>query len=256
MIRRREDIIEIRLLTLVLCAFWCGCGFLPLTRASRKGADVLEAASKPPPLDSEFDSCGPAGSRPDYVLNRRKNRVDEGGYIPVPWTVIARLPWPRGVAYRFRNQWSGGETRAVARYEGAPVTIEGYLTRYRLEVPEPPNCYGRAPRDRDDHMWLAEKPHEHDRQSVVVEITPRVRASHSHWTEDAIAALVAQQRRVRVSGWLLLDQMHPEEVGFNRITLWEVHPILRLEWLRRDSTWVSLDSLSPLADTIRATPGR
>jgi hypothetical protein len=48
---------------------------------------------------------------------------------------------------------------------------------------------------------------------------------------------------LRVSGWLLLDQMHPELVGFNRVTLWEVHPILRVEWQRPDSSWAPLDSV-------------
>jgi hypothetical protein len=205
---------------------------------------VLELAPKPPPTDSEFDGCGPGGSQPDYALNRKKNRVDEGRYIEVPWTMIARLPWPHAVAYRFRNQWSRGETRDVARYEGAAVSVEGYLAGFRVEVPEAPNCYGRAVDDRDYHMWLSEKPHQRDRQSVVVEITPRVRARHPSWTADRFNALVSRQTRVRLSGWLMLDQMHPELVDINRITLWEVHPIMRVELQRPDSSWVPLDSIA------------
>lgn len=61
-----------------------GCGFLPVTRTSRAGVDVLESAPKPAPVDSAFDGCGDAGSQPDYTLNRLKNRVDEGRYTPVP----------------------------------------------------------------------------------------------------------------------------------------------------------------------------
>jgi hypothetical protein len=223
-----------------------GCGFLPLSRTSRKGAEVLESAPKPQPRDSVFDGCGPGGSRPDYVLNERKNRIDDAdSAVAVPWVVIARLPWPRAVGYRFRNQWSGGETRETARYEGAPVQVEGYLAGYRLEVPEPPNCYARAAEDRDFHMWLVEKPHDAERRAVVVEITPRLRVRHPGWTEAQLAALVARQIRVRTRGWLMLDQMHPEEVGFNRITLWEIHPITRVEWQTPDSSWVRLDTRSP-----------
>jgi hypothetical protein len=233
--------VAIRSVILALVAGTSACGFLPLTRTSTNGTEVLERAPKPPPLDSEFDGCGPAGSRPDYVLNRRKNRVDEGRPVEVPWTMIARLPWPHTVAYRFRNQWSGGEARGVARYEGAAVSIEGYLAGFRVEVPEAPNCYGRAVDDRDFHMWLSEKPHQRDRQSVVVEITPRVRALHPAWTEDVFNTLVARQTCVRVSGWLLLDQMHPELVDINRITLWEVHPIMGVEVQRADSSWVPID---------------
>jgi hypothetical protein len=218
-----------------------GCGFLPLTHTSRRGAQPIEAAPKPEPGDSSFDGCGAAGSQPDYALNRRKNRVDEGIYVAVPWTVIARLPWPHGVAYRFRNQWGAGETKSVARYEGAAVVIEGYLAGSRLEVPEPPNCYSRDPDQRDYHLWLSEKAHGHQRNSIVVEITPRVRAMHNGWTGKRLDTLVAEQRRVRVSGWLMLDQMHPEQIGITRTTLWEIHPIMHFEF-ESGGGWRELES--------------
>lgn len=221
-----------------------GCLF-HVGATSREGTDVLEAAPKPPPVDSEFDGCGPAGSQPDYALNRRKNRIDAGTYIPVSWRLIARLPWPVWAGYRFRNQWSAGETREVARYEGAAVAVEGYLAGYKLEIPEPPNCYARAARDRDFHLWLARAPGGSKNASLVVEITPRVRVHHPRWNDSTLSALRKSRVRLRVSGWLMLDQMHPELVLRNRRTLWEVHPIMRIEWQRPDSSWVSLDSLAP-----------
>jgi len=46
-------------------------------------------------------------------------------------------------------------------------------------------------------------------------------------------------------GWLMLDQMHPELVGRNRRTLWEVHPVMHLDWQTSAGPWVSLDSLAP-----------
>lgn len=116
---------------------------------------MLEAAPKPAPVDSEFDGCGDAGSQPDYELNRLKNRVDEGEYLPVSWKLIARLPWPRQAGYRFRHQWIEGETGAVARFEGVAVEVEGYLAGYRLEIPEAPNCYSTAARHKDFHLWLS-----------------------------------------------------------------------------------------------------
>lgn len=240
----------------VMCAaLSLGCGFLPISRTSRAGAEILETAARPAPVDSAFEGCGPDGSQPDYQLNRRKNRVDEGAYLSVPWRVIAHLKWPRQVGYRFRNQWTRSEQREVARYEGVAVEVEGYVAGYRLEIPEPPNCYSRDAAKRDYHLWLTEAPNGRKSRSIVVEITPRVRANHAAWTEDRLAALVHAQSRVRVSGWLMLDQMHPELVGGNRITLWEVHPIMRIEWLRPDSSWVPLDSLSP-GDAAEANPGR
>jgi hypothetical protein len=225
------------------------CGLLPIGKVSLIGTELLQTAPKPAPLDSGFEGCGDAGSQPDYTLNRLKNRVDEGKYLPIGWTVVARLPWPRRVGYRFRHQWSDAETNEVKRFEGVAIEVEGHLAGYKLEIPEPPNCYSTAARHRDYHLWLSEHERERERNSIVVEITPRVRAEHPGWTEERLDAVAATQARLRVRGWLMLDQMHPENVGRNRITLWEVHPILDLAWRSSQGKWVSLDSLSPASDS-------
>jgi hypothetical protein len=226
----------------------CGCGLLPSSGTSLVGSEVIAALPKPAPRDSEFDGCGDAGSQPDYTLNRLKNRIDDGKYAPVPWTVIARLPWPRPVGYRFRHQWAEAETNEVSRFEGAAVEVEGHLVAYKLEIPEPPNCYSLAARHRDYHLWLSEREAGARRRSIVIEITPRVRLTHPAWTEERLAAVVTTQVRLRARGWLMLDQMHPESVGRDRVTLWEVHPILHLDWRSSKGEWVSLDSLSPASD--------
>lgn len=239
-VRRRPASVALMLAAATLL----GCGFFPVSHFSRTGTEVLERAPKPPPVDSEFEGCGPAGSQPDYVLNRRKNRIDStDAYVAIPWPMLAALPWPRSTGYRFRNQWTAGEREAADRYEGVAIQVEGYLAAYRLEVPEPPNCYSRLPRHKDYHMWLSETPHQKKKRSIVVEITPRLRAVHPEWTESRLAALRRTQARIRVSGWLMLDEMHPENVEGNRITLWEIHPITRIEWQRADSSWAGLDSL-------------
>lgn len=225
------------------------CGFFPITTMSATGTEILERAPKPEPVDSAFDGCGEAGSQPDYVINRRKNRVDEGQYLPVPWRMLAQLPWPRRVGYRFRKQWTADETKEVARYEGVAVEVEGYIADFRLIPPEPPNCYSTEARARDYHLWLSEGANGGKRQSIVVELTPRVRVSHPGWTAQRLAALASTQVRVRVRGWLMFDQMHPESIGGTRITLWEVHPIMHLDWRSSRNVWVTLDSLSPAADS-------
>jgi hypothetical protein len=224
---------------------FAACGFFPISKMSFVGTNVLEGAPKPPPLDSAFDGCGEAGSQPDYVLNRLKNRVDAGKYLPVSWKLIAQLPWPRRVGYRFRNQWTESETRLVKRCEGAAVESEGYAAAYKLEIPEPPNCYATEASKRDFHVWLSENAHDSQRHSIVVEITPRVRVRHPAWTSDRLEALVTRQPRIRVRGWLMLDQMHPESIGGSRATLWEVHPIMQIDWRAPHGRWVSLDSAAP-----------
>ena len=230
---------------LLIVVVFAACGFLPITRLSSAGTEVLLQAPKPTPVDSEFHGCGPAGSQPDYPLNRRKNRIDSGQYIPISWQTLARLPFPRRVGYRFRNQWTSGETKEVARFEGAAIEVEGYITDLKLETPEPPNCYSTDPQDRDFHLWLTESPHQGKRESVVAEITPRIRVSHTGWSEDRLRALVETQARVRLKGWLMLDQMHPESMPWTRFTLWEIHPIMVIDWKTTRGEWIPLDSLSP-----------
>lgn len=223
-----------------------GCVFFHVGPTSTAGAELVVDAPKPAPVDSTFEGCGPGGSAPDRALNRRKNRIDDASsYIAVPWATIAELPWPARTGYRFRNLWTRRERTAVARYEGAPVEVEGYLAGYRLEIPEPPNCYSNVPQRKDFHLWLSQHAHERNAESIVVELTPRVRVAHPGWTAERLSALQVRQVPVRVRGWLLLDQMHPERVERNRRTLWEVHPVMHLEW--RDSTgaWVPLDSAAP-----------
>ena len=223
-----------------------GCGFLPITRLSSAGTEVLVQAPKPEPVDSAFDGCGPSGSQPDYVLNRRKNRVDTAAtYIPISWQTLARLPFPRRVGYRFRNQWTSGETKEIARFEGAAIEVEGYITDLKLETPEPPNCYSTDPAERDYHLWLTEAPHQGKRESVVVEITPRIRVTHTGWSEPRLRALIEMQARVRLRGWLMFDQMHPESMPWTRFTLWEMHPIVQIDWKTSGDKWTPLDSLSP-----------
>ena len=170
---------------ILVCTVLTGCGLFHVGRMSKVGADMLASAPKPSPVDSEFEGCGPAGSQPDYALNRLKNRIDEpsdGRYLPVPWMVIARLPYPTWAVIRFRNQWSRGETRDVARYEGAAIEVEGYLAGYRLEIPEPPNCYSFEARQKDFHLWLSRAPRESQDKSIVIELTPRIRVHHPAWT--------------------------------------------------------------------------
>jgi len=240
---------------LMLSSLLTGCFVFRVGPTSLEGTAVLEAAPKPPPMDSGFEGCGPAGSQPDRALNRRKNRVDDAAsYIAVPWSVVARLPWPKWAVHHFRYQWSQRQRRAVARYEGAAVEIEGYLADYRLEIPEPPNCYARAARHRDFHIWLSGKPRDAQKHSVIVELTPRVRVHHVGWTDTRLRALRESQARVRVRGWLMLDQMHPELVERNRQTLWEVHPVMHLDWQTAAGQWVSLDSLAPPV-RMQAPPG-
>lgn len=50
------------------------------------------------------------------------------------------------------------------------------------------------------------------------------------WTDAKLKDLVTQKCHVRISGWLMWDQEHPEQIGNHRATLWEIHPIHLIEF--------------------------
>src|SRR5439155_8976739 len=141
-------------------------------------------------------------------------------------------------------------TSFVKELEGAPLTLVGYLAGVRLEGPESTNCGEQAANRRDFHVWLVgaraqRMPNSQlydRRRSVVIEVSPRLREQHTQWTTTALRRLVGTNTQVRISGWLMLDQEHPEQIGKTRGTLWEIHPITKIEAFT-DGQWIDLDDL-------------
>ena len=54
--------------------------------------------------------------------------------------------------------------------------------------------------------------------------------------------IVKKKQRVRISGWMMLDPEHPDQVGKTRGSIWEIHPIMKIE-VNQNGSWVDLDSL-------------
>lgn len=199
-----------------------------------------DMANKPRPLLRSFNGCPPEGDGGDPDLNRLKNRVDDGQYISVPFEAVEQLEWPKAIERRRRADWPAGDAESVSRYEGLPLSLEGYLANAREEGPESPNCHGADASFRDFHIWLTKTAGEDRAQSIVVEMTPPIRAQHMHWTTTLLGHLVRDKDRVRVSGWLMLDPEHPDQVGKTRGTIWEIHPIMKFE-VDQNGKWIALD---------------
>src|SRR5262249_14422203 len=80
-------------------------------------------------------------------------------------------------------------------------------------------------------------------QALVIETTPRVRANHPGWTVNKLTPWLDSTDQVRISGWLMLDPQHADQVGQFRGTIWEIHPITRIEvWI--DGVGVDLKTLT------------
>jgi hypothetical protein len=197
-------------------------------------------AVKPTPKSATFRGCPPEGSGGDRLLNLLKNRVDEGSYVPVELDAVAKLRWPSTVEGLPRRLWSSDDAQSVAKYEGIPISVDGYLAGAREQGPESTNCRSDDPDMHDFHLWLVGSPDQNRSTSMVVEVTPRVRASQPEWDIEVLESLVHTTQKVRISGWLMLDQEHPDQIGITRGTIWEIHPIMRIQ-VSRDGSWVALD---------------
>ena len=55
------------------------------------------------------------------------------------------------------------------------------------------------------------------------------------------SAVVDSHTQVRISDWLIYDWEHVGVIGNQRATVWEVHPITRIQ-IQQNGPWVDLDS--------------
>ena len=226
--------------------------FLPLVIvASAVFVSAQHLPNLPDKPAMQFEShsfCPPEGStggHGDPELNRHKNRIDaSANYFAVDFAEIASLAFPQGVAGTLRSDWSASDRKAVEKDEGIPIVVEGFLAIVnnahqgkpkllqgaRPESGESCNCGSIKPSQVDFHIWLTSKPNNVRTNAIVVEMTPRVRAHHPTWTVNRLTTLAKNKTLVRISGWLMLDGQHPEQIAKTRGSLWEIHPIMKVEF--------------------------
>jgi hypothetical protein len=198
---------------------------------------------KPDPNHTQYEgvdgACGPNGDGGDSTTNLRKNRTDvPASYHQVSWKAFQALPYP--TAGRSLDQWTADQLAVIQPYEGIPVIVVGYLDAIKIEGAESTNCHFTNSEEVDWHMPLVEHSLDQEATSIVVETTPRVRQTHPKWTQGSLAAWVKSDQPVRISGWSLLDPEHRAHLGKYRSTLWEIHPITKIE-VFENGQWVDLD---------------
>lgn len=195
---------------------------------------------RPAPVARVFEGCPPEGDGGDSVLNRLKNRIDVAPWRRASVAAVLALTWPQSIEGRRRGSWSAVDRTTIARYEGLPLQIEGYLAGAKKQGPESCNCHSED--YVDYHLWLVDSPNKLRDQSIVIEVTPRVLAQHPGWTITRLRALMNGGTRVRISGWLMLDPEHPDQLGKTRGSIWELHPIMEIE-VAQFGGWQPLDNL-------------
>ena len=207
---------------------------------------VDEAWEKPAPNHSSFTSggkhCGDTGDGGDRETNLRKNRTDlPSSYHDVTFAALATLPYPVGPKHR--HDWPAQSLAEIERFEGAALRVQGYLVALKPQTGgsgESTNCHFTHANEVDWHIALAGHVGQGEDESVVIETTPRIRRNHPRWTVPNLKPWVDADAPVRISGWLMFDPEHRNHLGKYRGTLWEIHPITRIEvWENGD--WKDLD---------------
>jgi hypothetical protein len=230
-------------------------------------ADALSPNwDKPAPTSSilhgDEGDCAETGDGGDADTNLRKNRIDvPDTYNYVKWDAINGLDYPK-TAPKSRQSWSASQLQVIAPYEGEAIRVDGYLYKLKVESTSPgashggesTNCHFRLANDVDWHMPLTANQGDGEDVAIVVETTPRIRQQHPNWTPARLLPWTEMSgshansqfngQKIRISGWLMLDPEHQKDMVEKglRSTLWEIHPITKIE-VMKDGTWVDLDSL-------------
>jgi hypothetical protein len=111
--------------------------------------------------------------------------------------------------------------------ESRGMRVTGYLIAAKESGPE--SCNGYIDSLRDYHIWIGDSSTAGKASSLVVEVTPRWKAIHPEWRLQYFNALARQHAKVRVTGWLMWDEEHANEIDHSRASCWEVHPITKFE---------------------------
>jgi hypothetical protein len=208
-------------------------GSTPSGLPGQLAAASVKAVPQPLIINGQ-NVCGPKGDASDpktQALDSNKNRTDipdPSAYIPVGWNALASLP-------------SG----QADQLQGAPVEVEGYLS-HRIQVEnsgtgESTNCHLTSLNEVDWHMYLTNQPAQGIASAIIVETTPRTRPLHS-WDQGKLGQLVDSQTKMRIAGWLMYDWQHVGVIGKQRATVWEIHPITRIETQDASGNWQNVEA--------------
>ena len=122
----------------------------------------------------------------------------------------------------------------VEKNEKRGMALVGYIVAAKQSGPESTNCHSQT--RRDFHVWIGAEPaHSMQEakamraQAVIVEPTPNGQEIHPGWRLHILQKLAKQGTKVRISGWVMLDPEHPDQLGKTRSTLWEIHPVTMIE---------------------------
>jgi hypothetical protein len=176
-------------------------------------------------IDCPAEGCGGG----DQLLNAKKNRLDppQGTLQIMVFADFLHLEEERP------DHWDENQPRDEAEQlgEDTPVVLAGFMIDAHPGSPETCNCKLSGEENNDYHINLVERESDRLRDSIVVEMTPKMRAKIPEWRLTTLTNLLNSPKPplVRVSGYLLFDSEHVNRSGGERATIWEIHPVTKFE---------------------------
>jgi hypothetical protein len=192
----------------------------------------FSAASRPSnPCAADLEHCPNVGcGGGDILLNPKKNILA----IPSSYEVITFDDF-RHLQEESPTTWVEGQSRAEVEQlgEGNPVMLTGYLYGAHSGSPETCNCRLSGEENNDYHLNILENDIDPQTASIVVEMMPKFRKGKPDWSLATLNGLPPAPNKtrplVRVSGYLLFDSEHVLRSGGERATIWEIHPVVKME---------------------------
>jgi hypothetical protein len=202
---------------------------------------------------TSLSSCPASGcGGGDALLNKKKsNLVEPSSFEVITFDDFRHLESERP------TEWKDGQSRKEVEElgEGTAVMLTGYLLGAHSGSPETTNCKLSGEANNDYHINIVEHEDDFQTDSVVVEMTPKSRIEKPEWTLSTLHKLSTPSHRlalVRVSGFLLFDSEHVKVSGGERSTIWEIHPITKVEVCttanctgESDEGWQNIRTSSP-----------
>jgi hypothetical protein len=187
-----------------------------------------EPAAKTSP--SDFHGIPPGGIGGDSIHNTLKNRW----YIPkiyddVSISGIMNFPHTHldSMGSKDRKNWTSSSLNEAAVSEMLGVRTTGFLIASKEEGPE--SCNGNSPLYVDFHLWIADSAGKNKAQALIAEATPYWKEQFPKWVINTFDSLAIKKVPVRISGWIMWDEDHPDDLGKFRGSLWEIHPMTKFE---------------------------
>lgn len=227
---------------------WLSAGALALAAASFAGSNT--------PTPAELHDCTPEVAGGDLALNALKDRITQVP-APIPTSIpqVFEFATPSILTDLPRAKWPEPDRSIAAAHDQAGVVVTAYLVGATLRPNETWNCHHA--RWRDIRLILADAPQAGQSNTLIAVVTPAWQDANAAWDQPTLRKLAAARSKIRVTGWMLYANDDAVEMTRGRRTLWEIHPVTRIELAAPDGNWQELVDTPPLQATgiLERAPG-